>query len=350
MRKAAALVLLLFESSAHAFPSAPERAEALLTPGAEQPLPRDYAASILDPSLFNAKSEAMDFAGRHREVFSDPSNLFLPRCAKAGDTARSPSGEPIVLMHNGLAVTQHGYYDAFSDILTSNRGVHEPAEERLFSEVLMRMPPKHALMVELGSYWAYYSTWFAKALPSSHALDFEGNPSNLQVGRANAKLNGVDAQIDFLPYFVGKEGESVDGQPVVSVATLLAARNVSTIDLLHMDVQGSESSVLTDMAGWLKSGRARYVFVSTHQSDANHELCEQMLKEHGYSIIGSQTFAQQTFSEDGILVAASPAEAGKIAKVNLGSREHTKLRSAIYDALKRSESDAPCEYAPAWLK
>ena len=68
-------------------------------------------------------------------------------------------------MHNGLAVTAQGYYGAFSDILTANRGVHEPAEERLFAAVLAQIDPSRAaLMVELGSYWAYYSTWFSKAM------------------------------------------------------------------------------------------------------------------------------------------------------------------------------------------
>ncbi len=36
-------------------------------------------------------------------------------------------------------------------------------EERLFGEVLEWMP-SGAVMVELGAYWAYYSTWFARCV------------------------------------------------------------------------------------------------------------------------------------------------------------------------------------------
>ena len=146
--------------------------------------PRDFAASLVDASIHNNKSLPYNYHGRHVEILSDPSNLFLPRCAHAGEKALAPHGEDVVFMHNGLAVTAQGYYGAFSDILTANRGVHEPAEERLFAAVLAQIDPSRAaLMVELGSYWAYYSTWFSKALPLSHTIAVEANASNLEVGR-----------------------------------------------------------------------------------------------------------------------------------------------------------------------
>ena len=60
-------------------------------------------------------------------------------------------------------------------VLHRNRGVHEPGEERMFAEVIRRMPPG-ALMIELGSYWAFYSTWFGKAVPSARIFCVEAYP------------------------------------------------------------------------------------------------------------------------------------------------------------------------------
>ena len=97
----------------------------------------------------------------------------------------------------------------------------------------------------------------------------------------------------------------------------------------------------------------RYVFVSTHISDANHAACKRALQQYGYTILGEQSFQEATFSEDGILVAASPAEArkaGGIAAADLGCRQHTPLRETIFDALRPSPSDLPCAYSPAWFE
>ena len=79
-----------------------------------------------------------------------------------------------------------------------------------------------------------------------------------QVGRTNARLNGVAAQITFTRGYVGKEGDEVDGERVLSTAKLLGGRKETSVDVLHMDVQGAEASVLEDMSEWLRDGKARY--------------------------------------------------------------------------------------------
>eukprot|EP00966_Prymnesium_polylepis_P296337 6845725-Prymnesium_polylepis.1 len=64
-----------------------------------------------------------------------------------------------------------------SQILRLNKGVHEPAEERLFAEVVGRMP-HGAVMIELGSYWAFFSSWFGRAVPRARIFCVEGAPAN----------------------------------------------------------------------------------------------------------------------------------------------------------------------------
>ena len=45
---------------------------------------------------------------------------------------------------------------------------------------------------------------------------------------------------------------------MLSTAKLLGGRKETSVDVLHMDVQGAEASVLKDMAEWLRDGKARY--------------------------------------------------------------------------------------------
>eukprot|EP00966_Prymnesium_polylepis_P138193 3193520-Prymnesium_polylepis.1 len=62
-----------------------------------------------------------------------------------------------MVMHQGVVVSKEGYYgigqkivaENSSDLILANLGLHEPGEERLFSEVL-RLMPRGAVMLELG--------------------------------------------------------------------------------------------------------------------------------------------------------------------------------------------------------
>src|SRR5690349_12506355 len=65
------------------------------------------------------------------------------------------------VMHNGLKISLASYYDYGNTILIrDNKGVHEPQEEFVFQEVLKHVP-ENGTMLELGSFWAFYSMWFA---------------------------------------------------------------------------------------------------------------------------------------------------------------------------------------------
>ena len=103
-----------------------------------------------------SKAEGSDFSGRFREIISDPLNLLIVRDPIAGSVI-----DGYVTLHNGIKVACSGpqaYYGRFSEILSLNRGVHEPLEEYVFQEVLARLPIGPS-MLELGAYWGHYSMW-----------------------------------------------------------------------------------------------------------------------------------------------------------------------------------------------
>ena len=68
-------------------------------------------------------------------------------------------------MHNGLLIFEGCYYGGWTtEIIRGLSGHHEPQEEPCFAEMLrMLAASEHSsspFMVELGSFWAYYSMWF----------------------------------------------------------------------------------------------------------------------------------------------------------------------------------------------
>ena len=61
-------------------------------------------------------------------------------------------------------------------------------------------------MIELGSFWAYYSMWFAKTHPGGRNLMIEPDASNLQVGQRNFALNGLVGE--FMQGSIGRSNDA----------------------------------------------------------------------------------------------------------------------------------------------
>jgi hypothetical protein len=111
---------------------------------------------------------AFDFSGRLRDIISDPLNHLIERNRDAGVVR-----DGTVTLHSGIVVPVSGsgaYCDDFSEILTLNRGVHEPLEEFTFQEVIRQIDPKPT-MLELGAYWGHYSMWLKKFRPDANVYD-----------------------------------------------------------------------------------------------------------------------------------------------------------------------------------
>lgn len=125
-------------------------------------------------------------------------------------------------MSNGVLVTTTGYYGKFSELLHLNKGVHEAAEERLFSAIVDKAEPG-AVSVALGAYWAFYTAWFLRAVPAARAFCVESEDVNMRVGLENLRLNDVQAD-SFVKGFVSKGWW--DGSRTSRVSSGLAAPRV----------------------------------------------------------------------------------------------------------------------------
>ena len=47
-------------------------------------------------------------------------------------------------------------------------------------------------MIELGSYWSFYTIWFNKVVKNAKNYCIEPDIDNLTIGKKNAELNNVD--------------------------------------------------------------------------------------------------------------------------------------------------------------
>jgi predicted O-methyltransferase YrrM len=106
----------------------------------------------------------------------------------------------VQVMHNGVSARAGGYHGAWmAEIIWRLRGHHEPQEEAIFHEIVKLMPDAPS-MIELGSFWAYYSLWLLQFRPAASTIGVELNRTHLEIGRRNAALNGrtmtfIDASV-----------------------------------------------------------------------------------------------------------------------------------------------------------
>ena len=272
--------------------------------------PDTYCLTVTNKNINNKKGQS--FKERFIDVISDPNNVFIERVEDAGKIK-----DGLVTLHNGIKVIKDGYYGSFSDILVLNKGVHEPAEERMFRIVLDDIG-ENGTMLELGSYWAFYTIWFNKHVKNAKNYCIEPDQVNLDLGRKNCEINSVKAE--FFKGFVGT------GQ--VNVSEFMQNKNIDKLDILHSDIQGYEYQMLQHITGLLKTAKIKYLFISTHSDDI-HYKCIELLESCDYRIIAASDYSTETFCYDGIIVACHMANQ-TIKPVNLGNRRHTKLRAIPY--------------------
>ncbi len=260
----------------------------------------------------------------------------LPKVPDAGRIRTSPGGS-VQVMHNGVLIEEGCYYGPWmTQIIRGLDGHHEPQEERVFDAVIRRLEASHVeasrlgaavpapTMIELGSFWAYYSLWFCQVLRGGRAVAMEPDPAYLQVGVRNAALNGLTRRIEFVHGAVGaRPGETLDFRtestgavvPVVQhdLGSLLQHARWHRVDLVLLDIQGAETILLERARTLLSGGRLRFIVVSTHHQSISgdaltHQRALDLLIGCGGHIIAEHT-VRESFSGDGLIVASfDPAD------------------------------------------
>jgi FkbM family methyltransferase len=244
----------------------------------------------------------------------------VPKVDGAGEVVER-EGERLQVMHNGVVVVEGCYYGAWmSEVIRRLRGHHEPQEETAFHAVVERLradPPVEPTMLELGSFWAYYSLWFAASLPDARLVLVEPDPAYLEIGGRNFELNGASGR--FVHAAVGLpdggqapivcESDGVTREVgLVSVDGLLVREGLDRIDLLLCDTQGAELAMLEGARGALAAGQIRFLVVSTHHHSISgdaltHQRCLSTLLELGAHVVAEHPVSE-SFSGDGLVVVS----------------------------------------------
>lgn len=260
----------------------------------------------------------LDIEGRIAMTVSCHDCDGIPKVETAGQTI-TRNGEHVQIMHNGIEVVAGGYHgDWMQRIIGTLRGHHEPQEELIFDAILPHCRP-NSLMVELASFWAYYSLWYLSFVRGSSAICIEPDPLNMQVGKRNAALNGFADRVRFAEAWIGESaapaheaiGEASQRPitlPRIDAAALLEMIGGRQIELLHMDAQGAELGFLRSMERARLNERARFLVVSTHHgaisgSATTHIDCLAELERLGATILCEHSVGE-SFSGDGLIAAS----------------------------------------------
>lgn len=269
----------------------------------------DYAK--LDLSHLTAEKQRM-WEERIKDVLSCPDNSLIPRHKDAGKIRRGK-----LIMHNGLKIDplSYGGY-AMLKLLIENHGVHEPQEEFVFKEVLKKLPQK-ALMVELGSFWAFYSMWFYNEVSEARCIMIEPNKECLKSGKKNFKLNGMKGKF-IQAAFGNYSGDYKSIAKIETIDKLIKEHGINKIDVLHADIQGVELDMLKGSENALISNKIGYVFISTHSEELHKETSDFLLRKN-YIIIASAS-PKQSYSFDGVLVAVNKNYPYAINPLNISQK------------------------------
>jgi len=225
----------------------------------------------------------------------------IPKIAGAGEIFYDKT-TPYQLMHNGVKITLNSYYDAqwITDVIYGLKGHHEPQEEKCFYEVLKYIP-EAATMIELGSYWAYYSLWFSSKIKDAKNYLIEPSYRRLQTGIKNFELNNKTGI--FQQGFAGIMTEAepdITNAKFISIDDFIEREKILHVNILHADIQGAEYAMLQTTIKHLD--KIDFFFISTHGQDNAHLPCLMFLKAHGFTILAEHTTAQ-SYGGDGLIVA-----------------------------------------------
>lgn len=253
---------------------------------------RNYTRNNL--ALYQPNRKATLIIERHREIISDPLNVLIERVPHAGfiDDNR------FVTLHNGNKVQIGGkfaYYEDFSDVLVTNRGVHEPLEEYIFQTILekLKILDQHEYtMLELGAYWGHYSMWFQGSLQKqrTRCTLVEPDSHSMSVGKFNFEINGFEGT--FINEKIGNDGFQLEN----------FLRDNPKLDILHSDIQGAELFLIEEYLTEIQRAEVRCLFISTHSNEIHSKL-HSMLDQSDYKIVVSSDFEQHSTSYDGFICA-----------------------------------------------
>jgi FkbM family methyltransferase len=263
-------------------------------------------------------------------------------------------GKELQIMHNGLLVERGCYYGPWTDeVIRATGGHHEPQEELVFYKIVERLAATEGekCSIEFGSFWAYYTMWFAHNFPGARSIALEPDPAYLDTGKRNAALNGLTEAITFGQGAVGSEpgstvsfvaesdGKSYDVKQY-DLASTMAEFDLSHVDLLMVDIQGFEEVLLPRALPQFAEGKVRFLIVSTHHhvisgNPMTHQDTLKLLVDAGAHVIVEHSVSE-SYSGDGLIaVSFDPQDADLTVDVS-----YNRASTSLFGGLEPDLADS----------
>jgi len=243
----------------------------------------------------------------------------IPKTTNAGNLI-DKNGVSCQVMHNGVLIHEGCYHGQWmTDVIKLAKGHHEPQEEKLFYEVL-NLISENGIMIECGSFWAYYSLWFNSSIKNARNIMIEPHPIKYQLSKLNFEINNFKGE--FINGFISNTQannhpfQDSDGTnykvPSIKIDSLLKEKNIDSVSILHADIQDNEMELLEGATNSLTKNKIDFLFLATHSS--NSPFIEKLIAPpFGYHIIESFDVSESYF-DDGLILACSPNVINKIDK------------------------------------
>jgi FkbM family methyltransferase len=278
----------------------------------------------------------------------------IPKVANAGEVIER-DGIRVQVMHNGLVIEEGCYHGAWmTEVIRRLRGHHEPQEERAFHTLVERLreDTPAPVMVELGSFWAYYALWLKTELPAARVLLVEPDPANLDAGRRNFALNGLEGQFvaaavglpdgALRPFVSESDGKQRDTLHV-SLDGLMARERLKRVDIVLCDIQGGELDALRGATRAMAERSVRFLVISTHHHRISgdplmHQRCLDALLGAGAHILAEHAVSESC-SGDGLIVASlDPRDRELVIEIT-----HARAQDTLFGGLERDLAEALAE-------
>ena len=271
----------------------------------------------------------------------------LPKVQDAGGF-RDVGDAPVPVMRDGILVARDACCGPWmTEIIRRLHGHHEPQEELPFSHVLEVIAGSEdaPTMIELGSWWGYYSLWFRRQNPSRSVVALEPDLPYLEAGKRNFALNGAnglsvhgaigDAPGTNLEFSSTSDGRT-RGVRQYALLELMDFAGVERVALLLADIQCAESALIEQSRELLAARLVRFLVVSTHHwTVSGDELTHQRVlgtnREVRGHLIAEHTIGK-SYSGDRLIVASfDPRDAGFVVELSRARQAESLFVELEYD-------------------
>lgn len=178
--------------------------------------------------------------------------------------------EETFLVYNGLKLVYEGKsYPGGGHLNTGNYD----QEIEMFQGILNNISNPNPIMFELGSHWAFWSLLFKQRYPTGSNVIVDIGKNQLSIGVRNFEINNFKPLTAYHGAFFRDHSETYekkDTQLVEGIGEdldffkVFKEQKVKEIDLLHMDIQGSELAFMQNVLPFLESKKILNIVVCTH--------------------------------------------------------------------------------------